>query len=124
MAVAEMVDKLQAICVVCGDPACRNQRLIDGKPARYDSPTIMIGGGRAIRPAAGTAIRCPAGTKIRRRCCRLFWLKVPVQFHKQGLPVNKQDLVAAVAKQLGISKAKATEIAELFFRPAVFSRRS
>jgi thymidine kinase len=44
MAIAEMVDKLQAICVICGDPACRNQRLIDGKPARYDSPTIMIGG--------------------------------------------------------------------------------
>jgi thymidine kinase len=44
MAIAEMVDKLHAICVVCGDPACRNQRLIDGKPARYDSPTIMIGG--------------------------------------------------------------------------------
>jgi thymidine kinase len=44
MAVAEVVDKLQAICVVCGDPACRNQRLIDGKPARYDSPTIMVGG--------------------------------------------------------------------------------
>ena len=44
MAVAEMVDKLQAICVVCGDPACRNQRLIDGRPARYDSPTIMVGG--------------------------------------------------------------------------------
>ena len=44
MAVAEVVDKLQAICVVCGDPACRNQRLLDGKPARYDSPTIMVGG--------------------------------------------------------------------------------
>ncbi|MBA2458649.1 MAG: thymidine kinase [Gemmatimonadales bacterium] len=44
MAVAEVVDKLQAICVVCGDPACRNQRLLDGRPARYDSPTIMIGG--------------------------------------------------------------------------------
>ena len=44
MAIAEMVDKLQAICVVCGDLACRNQRLIDGKPARYDSPTIMVGG--------------------------------------------------------------------------------
>ena len=44
MAIAELVDKLQAICVICGDPACRNQRLIDGKPARYDSPTIMIGG--------------------------------------------------------------------------------
>lgn len=44
MAVAELVDKLHAICVVCGDLACRNQRLIDGKPARYDSPTIMVGG--------------------------------------------------------------------------------
>ena len=44
MAMAEMVTKLQAICVVCGDPACRNQRLLDGKPARWDSPTIMIGG--------------------------------------------------------------------------------
>jgi thymidine kinase len=44
MAVAESVDKLWAICVVCGDLACRNQRLVDGKPARYDSPTIMVGG--------------------------------------------------------------------------------
>lgn len=44
LAVAEVVDKLHAICVVCGEPACRNQRLIDGRPAPYDSPTIMVGG--------------------------------------------------------------------------------
>jgi thymidine kinase len=44
LAVAEVVDKLHAICVVCGDPACRNQRLVDGKPALYDSPTILVGG--------------------------------------------------------------------------------
>ena len=44
MAVAERVDKLNAICVVCGDVACRNQRLVDGHPARWDSPTIMVGG--------------------------------------------------------------------------------
>ncbi len=44
MAVAEMVDKLHAICVLCGNPASRNQRLIDGRPAPYDSPTIMVGG--------------------------------------------------------------------------------
>ena len=44
MAVAEMVDKLHAICVICGGPASRNQRLLGGKPARYDSPTIMVGG--------------------------------------------------------------------------------
>jgi thymidine kinase len=44
LAVAELVDKLHAICVVCGEPACRNQRLIDGRPAPYHSPTIMVGG--------------------------------------------------------------------------------
>ena len=44
MSVAEVVDKLHAICVVCGDPACRNQRLINGVPATYDSPTILVGG--------------------------------------------------------------------------------
>lgn len=43
MAVAEIVDKLHAICVMCGNPASRNQRLIDGKPAPYESPTIMVG---------------------------------------------------------------------------------
>ena len=43
MAVAEVVDKLHAICVLCGSPASRNQRLIDGKPAPFHSPTIMVG---------------------------------------------------------------------------------
>ena len=44
MCVAEVVDKLHAICVLCGGPATRNQRLINGKPARYDSPQVMVGG--------------------------------------------------------------------------------
>lgn len=44
MCVAEVVDKYQAICVVCGGPATRNQRLVNGKPAPWDSPTIMVGG--------------------------------------------------------------------------------
>ncbi len=43
LAIAESVDKLQAICVICGDLATRNQRLMDGKPARYDSPIITLG---------------------------------------------------------------------------------
>ena len=43
LAVAEVVDKLHAICVLCGSPASRNQRLIEGRPAPYDSPTIMVG---------------------------------------------------------------------------------
>lgn len=44
MCVAEVVDKLHAICVICGAPATRNQRLVDGQPAHWDSPLIMVGG--------------------------------------------------------------------------------
>jgi thymidine kinase len=44
MAVAEVVDKLHAICVLCGAPASRNQRLLDGRPAAWDSPVILVGG--------------------------------------------------------------------------------
>jgi thymidine kinase len=47
MAVAEVVDKLHAICVICGGAASRKQRLIGGKPAPYDSPQIMVGGHEA-----------------------------------------------------------------------------
>jgi len=43
MAQAERVDKLQAICQSCGAPASRTQRLINGKPASYDDPVILVG---------------------------------------------------------------------------------
>ena len=43
MAEAEKVDKLNAVCSKCGEPATRNQRLIDGEPAHEDDPTIMVG---------------------------------------------------------------------------------
>ena len=43
LAEAEQVDKLQAICVVCGAPASRTQRLINGKPASYSDPIILVG---------------------------------------------------------------------------------
>jgi thymidine kinase len=43
LALAESVDKLQAICTVCGAPAHRTQRLVDGRPAHYDDPVILIG---------------------------------------------------------------------------------
>lgn len=44
MALADQVTKLTAICVLCGEPATRTQRLIDGAPAPADSPLIVIGG--------------------------------------------------------------------------------
>jgi thymidine kinase len=43
IAQSEAVDKLQAICVVCGAPASRTQRLINGQPANYDDPVILVG---------------------------------------------------------------------------------
>ena len=43
MARAERVDKLNAICMVCGGPASRTQRLVDGKPANYDDPLVIVG---------------------------------------------------------------------------------
>jgi thymidine kinase len=43
LARAERVDKLQAICVVCGGAASRTQRLIDGQPASVDDPVILVG---------------------------------------------------------------------------------
>lgn len=43
LAIAEYVDKLHAICMVCGRPATRTQRLVNGQPADYHDPTILIG---------------------------------------------------------------------------------
>lgn len=43
MSLAERVDKLHAICMVCGDEASRTQRLVNGKPARYDDPVVIVG---------------------------------------------------------------------------------
>ena len=44
LTVAETVDKLHAICVVCGNPATRNQRLVNGEPAPFEAPVIQVGG--------------------------------------------------------------------------------
>jgi len=43
MALAESVTKLTAICPVCSSPATRTQRLINGKPASYNDPIVMVG---------------------------------------------------------------------------------
>ena len=40
---AEFVTKLTAVCNNCGQPATRTQRIIDGKPASYDDPIILVG---------------------------------------------------------------------------------
>lgn len=72
LALAERVDKLHAICVVCGAEASRTQRLINGRPARYDDPIILVGGSESYearcrrchevpgRPEPTTSLSSPA----------------------------------------------------------------
>lgn len=50
LAVSEHITKLQAVCAVCGAPSSRTQRLIDGRPAKYDDPIIMVGANESYEP--------------------------------------------------------------------------
>lgn len=47
MTTAEFVTKLTAVCTVCGAPATRTQRLVNGEPASYDDPIVLIGASEA-----------------------------------------------------------------------------
>ncbi|HFD38384.1 MAG TPA: thymidine kinase [Anaerolineae bacterium] len=64
MAEAEEVIKLQAICVVCGAPASRTQRLIDGRPAAYDDPIILVGGSESYEARCRRCHRVPRKPKV------------------------------------------------------------
>jgi thymidine kinase len=44
---AELVTKLTAVCMKCGAPATRTQRLVNGRPAQYTDPIIMVGAAEA-----------------------------------------------------------------------------
>lgn len=59
MAIAEEVQKLQAICLVCGDLACRNQRLVDGRPAPWNAPVIQVGGSESYEARCRHCHRVP-----------------------------------------------------------------
>jgi thymidine kinase len=50
LARAEFVEKLSAICPRCGAPATRTQRLVNGKPARYSDPVILVGAEEHYEP--------------------------------------------------------------------------
>jgi thymidine kinase len=32
-----------AICMICGEPATRTQRLINGEPAHFNDPVVVVG---------------------------------------------------------------------------------
>ena len=67
LAVAEFVDKLQAICSVCGAPASRTQRLVDGRPAFEHDPLIKVGAAESYEA------RCRRCHEVRRADNLTMW---------------------------------------------------
>lgn len=63
LAQAEVVDKLQAICMVCGEDATRTQRLVDGEPAHYEDPIIIVGASEMYEARCRIHHRVPRGKK-------------------------------------------------------------
>ena len=45
--IAEFVTKLTAVCVKCSAPATRTQRMVNGKPAKFMDPIVLIGASEA-----------------------------------------------------------------------------
>jgi len=63
LAQAEFVDKLHAICMVCGEEATRTQRLVDGNPAYYDDPIIIVGASEMYEARCRVHHQVPRGKK-------------------------------------------------------------
>ncbi|MDR2822073.1 MAG: thymidine kinase [Acholeplasmatales bacterium] len=63
LTIAEVVTKLTAICVKSGLPATRTQRMINGKPAKYTDPLILIGAKESYEPRARHCHEVPGKPK-------------------------------------------------------------
>ena len=65
---AEFVTKLTAVCAKCGAPATRTQRIINGKPASFNDPIVLVGAKEAYEP----------------RCCHCHEIvEKPIKFENQ-----------------------------------------
>lgn len=82
LAVAEHIEKLQAICVCCGAPGTRTQRLLDGRPAHHDEPVILIGASEAYEP------RCRACHMVPGRAGAVAAGAAPSAESQSPLPVS------------------------------------
>lgn len=94
LARAEYVDKFQAICAVCGNPATVSQRLIDKEPAYYDDPIVLVGATESYEP------RCRKCHRIRYREDKMgklyFIVGTGTEIGKTHVTLNliKEDLIA------------------------------
>ncbi|MGV3463821.1 MAG: thymidine kinase [Heyndrickxia sp.] len=64
LSIAEQVTKLQAVCTICGSPASRTQRLINGNPACYEDPVILVGASEAYEARCRHHHEVPSGKSI------------------------------------------------------------
>ncbi|MBB5174096.1 thymidine kinase [Texcoconibacillus texcoconensis] len=67
LALAETVTKLQAICLSCGSPASRTQRLINGEPASYDDPVILVGASESYEPRCRHCHEVPGAPQLHQK---------------------------------------------------------
>ncbi len=63
LSTAEFVTKLSAICVICGDSATRTQRIVNGKPAKYTDPLILLGAEENYEPRCRQCHKVPGKKK-------------------------------------------------------------
>ncbi len=71
MSKAEHVDKFNAICVVCGNPASRSQRLVNGNPAAEDDPLVLVGADEDYEPRCR---RCHSVSRKQVKKGRLYFI--------------------------------------------------
>jgi thymidine kinase len=64
---AESVVKLSAICVQCGAPGTKTQRIVNGKPAKYHDPIVLIGASESYEARCRHCHRIYAKPKPRLR---------------------------------------------------------
>lgn len=86
MSLADSVMKLHAICKICGEEASRTQRLVNGRPASWNEPTILIGADESYEA------RC-------RRCHQIS--NVPDQYRSARFPavIPDESAVTSPVKQ-------------------------
>jgi thymidine kinase len=64
LSIAEHVTKLNAVCASCSSPASRTQRLINGKPALFEDPIILVGASESYEPRCRHCHEVPTKTTL------------------------------------------------------------
>ena len=65
MTEAEFVTKLAAVCNKCGAPATRIQRIVNGKPASYNDPIILVGAAESYEARCRHCHELPDKPKVK-----------------------------------------------------------